>query len=47
MAKHFATRYAEIGCRIPREYFCVIGWGKAIQREDLPSYLAIRHDERL
>jgi hypothetical protein len=27
MAKHLTTRYAEIGCRIPREYFWVIGWG--------------------
>jgi hypothetical protein len=35
MTKHLTTRYAEIGCRIPREYFCVIGWGESEWVKDL------------
>jgi pyruvoyl-dependent arginine decarboxylase (PvlArgDC) len=29
MPKHFPARYSEIGCRIPKEYFWVIGWGES------------------
>jgi arginine decarboxylase len=43
MAKHLTTRYAEIGCRIPREYFWVIGWGESDVGIETGCYDAALH----
>src|SRR5579863_4648913 len=43
MAKHLASRYTEIGCRIPREYFWVIGWGESDVGIETGSYDAALH----
>ena len=43
MAKHLPTRYAEIGCRIPREYFWVIGWGESDVGIETGCYDAALH----
>jgi hypothetical protein len=29
MAKRLVSGYSEIGCRIPKDYFWVIGWGES------------------
>jgi hypothetical protein len=29
MPKHLPALYSEIGCRIPKEYFWMIGWGES------------------
>src|ERR1035438_9286176 len=38
MPKHTPTRYSEIGCRIPKEYFWVIGWGESDVGIETGSY---------
>src|SRR5580692_1177543 len=43
MAKRLASRYTEIGCRIPREYFWVIGWGESDVGIETGSYDAALH----
>jgi arginine decarboxylase len=43
MAKHLTTRHAEIGCRIPREYFWVIGWGESDVGIETGCYDAALH----
>jgi arginine decarboxylase len=43
MAEHLTTRYAEIGCRIPREYFWVIGWGESDVGIETGCYDAALH----
>jgi hypothetical protein len=43
MAKRLASRYTEIGCRIPREYFWVIGWGESEVGVETGSYDAALH----
>lgn len=42
MPKH-ASRYSEIGCRIPKEYFWVIGWGESDVGIETGSYDAALH----
>jgi hypothetical protein len=42
-AKHPPARYSEIGCRIPREYFWVIGWGESNVGIETGSYDAALH----
>jgi arginine decarboxylase len=43
MTRHLTTRYAEIGCRIPREYFWVIGWGESDVGIETGCYDAALH----
>jgi arginine decarboxylase len=43
MPKHLPARYAEIGCRIPKEYFWVIGWGESDVGIETGSYDAALH----
>ncbi len=43
MSNHFPTRYSEIGCRIPKEYFWVIGWGESEVGTETGSYDAALH----
>jgi arginine decarboxylase len=43
MTKHLPTRYSEIGCRIPKEYFWVIGWGESDVGIETGSYDAALH----
>jgi len=43
MPKHLAARYSEIGCRIPRKYFWVIGWGGSDVGIETGSYDAALH----
>jgi len=38
MPKHPRARYSEIGCRIPKEYFWVIGWGESDVGIEVGSY---------
>src|SRR5579864_1503178 len=38
MPKHSPARYSEIGCRIPRNYFWVIGWGESDVGIETGSY---------
>ena len=37
------ARYFEMGCRIPREYFWVIGWGESDVGTEIGSYDAALH----
>jgi arginine decarboxylase len=43
MANHPAARYCEIGCRIPKDYFWVIGWGESDVGIETGSYDAALH----
>jgi arginine decarboxylase len=43
MPKHLPTRYSEIGCRIPKKYFWVIGWGESDVGIETGSYDAALH----
>ncbi|MGO9305190.1 MAG: pyruvoyl-dependent arginine decarboxylase [Candidatus Korobacteraceae bacterium] len=43
MPKHLPDRYSEIGCRIPKEYFWVIGWGESNVGIEIGSYDAALH----
>jgi len=43
MTKHLPTLYYEIGCRIPKEYFWVIGWGESDVGIETGSYDAALH----
>ena len=43
MSKHRASHYSGIGCRIPREYFWVIGWGESDVGVETGSYDAALH----
>jgi arginine decarboxylase len=43
MPKHLSARYSEIGCRIPKEYFWVIGWGESDIGTETGSYDAALH----
>ena len=43
MTKHTASRYSEIGCRIPKDYFWVIGWGESDVGIETGSYDAALH----
>jgi arginine decarboxylase len=43
MQKQIPVRYSEIGCRIPREYFWVIGWGESDVGLETGSYDAALH----
>lgn len=43
MTKHPASRYLEIGCRILKEYFWVIGWGESEVGIETGSYDAALH----
>lgn len=43
MANHPPARYTEIGCRIPKEYFWVIGWGESDVGIETGSYDAALH----
>ena len=43
MPKHLPARYSEIGCRIPKEYFWVIGWGESDVGIETGSYDAALH----
>ncbi len=43
MPKHSPARYSEIGCRIPREYFWVIGWGESDVGLETGSFDAALH----
>ena len=43
MSNHFPARYSEIGCRIPKEYFWVIGWGESEVGTETGSYDAALH----
>ena len=38
MPNHLPARYFETGCRIPREYFWVIGWGESDVGTEIGSY---------
>jgi arginine decarboxylase len=38
MPKRVTSRYTEIGCRIPRDYFWVIGWGESEVGVETGSY---------
>jgi arginine decarboxylase len=38
MPKYPPARYSEIGCRIPKEYFWVIGWGESDVGIEVGSY---------
>jgi hypothetical protein len=43
MSKHLPARYSEIGCRIPKEYFWLIGWGESDVGIETGSYDAALH----
>ncbi len=43
MPNHSPARHAEIGCRIPKEYFWVIGWGESDVGIETGSYDAALH----
>jgi arginine decarboxylase len=43
MLNHVPDRYSEIGCRIPKEYFWVIGWGESDVGIEIGSYDAALH----
>jgi arginine decarboxylase len=43
MPKRATSRYTEIGCRIPRDYFWVIGWGESEVGVETGSYDAALH----
>lgn len=43
MPKQLPTLYYEIGCRIPKEYFWVIGWGESDVGIETGSYDAALH----
>ena len=43
MSKRIPARYSEIGCRIPKEYFWVIGWGESDVGTETGSYDAALH----
>src|SRR5271154_2108920 len=43
MSKRLTSCYTEIGCRIPREYFWVIGWGESDVGVETGSYDAALH----
>lgn len=43
MAKRVASRYSEIGCRIPKDYFWVIGCGESDVGIETGSYDAALH----
>ena len=43
MPKHLPALYYEIGCRIPKEYFWVIGWGESDVGIETGSYDAALH----
>ena len=43
MSNHSPARYLEIGCRIPKEYFWVIGWGQSDVGIETGSYDAALH----
>jgi arginine decarboxylase len=43
MAERVTSRYAEIGCRIPKDYFWVIGWGESDVGIETGSYDAALH----
>jgi arginine decarboxylase len=43
MTKQIPALYTEIGCRIPREYFWVIGWGESDVGIETGSYDAALH----
>src|ERR1700693_5680847 len=43
MPKHPPARYSEIGCRIPKDYFWVIGWGESDVGIETRSYDAALH----
>src|SRR3984893_4411736 len=43
MPMRLPVRYTEIGCRIPREYFWVIGWGESDIAIETGSYDAALH----
>jgi arginine decarboxylase len=38
MPKKLASRHSEIGCRIPKDYFWVIGWGESDVGIETGSY---------
>jgi arginine decarboxylase len=43
MPKNPPARYSEIGCRIPKDYFWVIGWGESDVGIETGSYDAALH----
>jgi arginine decarboxylase len=43
VTKHPPARYSEIGCRIPKDYFWVIGWGESDVGLETGSYDAALH----
>src|SRR5271163_3366854 len=43
MSKQVPARYSEIACRIPKEYFWVIGWGESDVGIETGSYDAALH----
>jgi hypothetical protein len=43
MPKHPPARHSEIGCRIPKEYFWVIGWGESDVGIETGSYDTALH----
>jgi arginine decarboxylase len=43
MPNHLPALYSEIGCRIPKEYFWVIGWGESDVGIETGSYDAALH----
>lgn len=43
MTKRLPYRYSEIGCRIPKNYFWVIGWGESDVGVETGSYDAALH----
>jgi arginine decarboxylase len=43
MPKQLPSRYSEIGCRIPKKYFWVIGWGESDVGIETGSYDAALH----
>jgi arginine decarboxylase len=43
MPKHLPTLYYEVGCRIPKEYFWVIGWGESDIGIETGSYDVALH----
>jgi Pyruvoyl-dependent arginine decarboxylase (PvlArgDC) len=43
MPNHPPANYSEIGCRIPKEYFWVIGWGESDVGIETGSYDSALH----
>lgn len=43
MTKRIPSQYSEIGCRIPKDYFWVIGWGESDVGIETGSYDAALH----